>query len=176
MIGSLDELLLKRDVTTREIEYGGNAKEELLKMITEKDISLNEYAKALFSSVLFTTNVKREYAKVIELAIKDLDFKKEATLRSIFEKAKVFGLSLCPLEIGPYLRLNILDQEEEQELGKNKAPKGSITIISKPLKEDDDDFPKGFYIRKMDGILWLRGYCCQLDYVWDVNDRIALML
>ena len=80
----------------------------------------------------------------------------------------------CPLEIGPYLRLNCQNQKEEVEPDKNKAPKGSITIISKLINEHDEDFPKGFYIRKMDNKLWLRGYVCPMDYMWDKKSRIAI--
>ena len=65
MINSLSELLLKKDVFTREIEYGGHTKEALLKMLAEKNININEYAKALFSSELFRTNAKRKSAKVV---------------------------------------------------------------------------------------------------------------
>lgn len=122
------------------------------------------------------TSSKRKKRDIIELAIRDLDIEKNPSLRMIFQKVKDYGLSLCPLEIGPYFRLSYRDQKEENEYEKNKAPKGSITIISKPLKEGDETFPKGFYIRKMDGVLWLRGYNCSMEYIWDINDRIALMI
>ena len=176
MLDLRDRLLAQDGVIIRELEYGGNTKEELLGILTKSGISLNEYAHALFSSDLFKIALTKQHASVIELAIQDLGIEKEATLGTIFEKAKAFSLSLCPLEIGPYLRLRYIDQKEEKEVGKNKAPKGSITVISKPLEPDNDTFPKGFYIRKIDGILWLRGYSCSMDYVWDVKDRIALML
>ena len=53
-----------------------------------------------------------------------------------------------------------MDQEEENagDLSrKNEAPTGSVTIASH-LISDEESFPKGFYVRKVDGVLWLRGY------------------
>lgn len=51
MVDQYSALLSKDGVITREIEYGGNTKEELLEMLTRNNISLNEYAKVLFSRI-----------------------------------------------------------------------------------------------------------------------------
>ncbi len=157
-----------------EITYGGLSREDLLKELDGASIKLNEYAKSLFNSELFTLSRSERKAKIVVLSISDLGFEKGASFPELFKAIELNGFSCCPLEIGPYLRLAFLDQKEEYEPEKNKAPKGSITIISKPLKEDDD-FPKGFYIRKLDNSLWLRGYVCSMDNIWDKSDRIAVL-
>ena len=46
----------------------------------------------------------------------------------------------------------------------------SITIASEILTEDDD-FPKGFYLRKIDGMLWLRGYLADQLHVWNPDNH-----
>jgi len=74
--------------------------------------------------------------------------------------------------LAPYYRLQYKDQLEEKENQTNKAPKGSITIISTPLCADET-FPKGFYLRCMNGVLWLRGYTSSDDYIFNPGDRIA---
>lgn len=68
---------------------------------------------------------------------------------------------LCPAVTGPYLRLAMLDQVSAPDsvMSAGRAPTGSLTIAAEPLNEDQD-YPKGFYLRTVDGIPWLRGYLC----------------
>lgn len=173
---TLKELLARQGVIVRKIKYGGQSKEDLLKRLVAEGIHLNEYAKILLGSDVFEANPSEEAAEIVELSVQDLGFTNGATFEEIFSSIEQLHLNLCPLEIGPYLRLNYLDQQEETETGKNKAPKGSITIFSKIEKQEDEEFPKGFYIRKLAGRLWLRGYVCPIDYLWPPEARIALKL
>lgn len=171
---TLKELLARQGVIVRKIKYGGQSKEDLLKRLIAEGIHLNEYAKILLSSDVFEASPSEEAADIVELSVQDLGFTNGATFEEIFSRIEHLHLNLCTLEIGPYLRLNYLGQQEETETGKNKAPKGSITIFSKIEKQEDEEFPKGFYIRKIDGRLWLRGYVCPIDYLWPPEARIAL--
>lgn len=171
----LDRLLEGRGARVHEVEFGGAAKDELLARLRRVSIALNKYADILFASELFVTSAERARARVLELAVGELGFPDGATLPEIRERGRAWGLSDCPLELGPYFRLQYSDQAELVETGSHKAPAGSVTVISRPLS-DDDDFPKGFYLRKIDGLLWLRGYICSLDYLWLPGDRIALRL
>jgi len=173
---TLKELLARRGVIVRKIKYGGQSKEDLLKLLIAEGIHLNEYAKTLLGSDMFETSPSEEAADIVELSVQDLGFTNGATFEEIFSRIEQLHLNLCPLEIGPYLRLNYLDQQEEAETGKNKAPKGSITIFSKIENKQDEEVPRGFYVRKIDGGLWLRGYVCPMDYIWPPDARIALKL
>ena len=155
------------------VEYGGFSKEALLERLRVQGIMLNEFAQIIFLSELFQTSNQKKSILVVELSIKELGFAKGATMLEIKDSLKNFGLSECPLEIAVYLRLMLISQKEikvsNQE--KNKNPAGSLTVFSKPII-DDVDFPKGFYLRKIDGKLWIRGYKCSMDdYIWDPNDR-----
>jgi hypothetical protein len=38
---------------------------------------------------------------------------------------------------------------------------------------EDDEFPKGFYLRRIDGVLWLRGYRSGPAHVWSPDDRLV---
>lgn len=51
----------------------------------------------------------------------------------------------------------------------NKAPSGSITIASAALTEDNE-FPKGFYLRRINDKLWLRGYLADDLHIWSPQD------
>ncbi len=175
-MGTLKKILARPGVVIRKVKYGGLSKEALLKRLIAENIHLNEYAMVLWKSDAFVVSPKEEVAEIVELSVQDLEFTDGATFEEIFCRIKQLGLDFCPLEIGPYLRLSYMDQEEEVETGKNKAPKGSITIFSKIEKPEDEEFPKGFYIRKIDGKLWLRGYICPMDYIWAQEARIALKL
>ena len=174
MKNELDNILSKSGVVVRTIKYGGLRKIDLLERLSNENVNLNEYAKVLFSSDLYETSKNEQSARIIELSIEDLGFSDGAIFANIIEKIKMLNLKLCSLDIGPYLRLDYKDQKEEVEHGRNKAPKGSITIFSQPVFEQNEDFPKGFYIRKMDGKLWLRGYVSPMDYIWEPSARIIL--
>jgi hypothetical protein len=47
---------------------------------------------------------------LVNLSVADLGFKKGATYKDICDKAKEFGLELCPNEVGPQLRLQYKEQ------------------------------------------------------------------
>jgi len=47
-----------------------------------------------------------------------------------------------------------------------------LTIGSASL-ELDAEYPKGFYLRVIDGRPWLRGYRCDDEYVWGAGDRLV---
>ncbi|MBL8516712.1 MAG: hypothetical protein JNM76_07055 [Betaproteobacteria bacterium] len=52
------------------------------------------------------------------------------------------------------------------------GPSGSLTVISPPPAEDDA-VPKGFYLRKIKGVPWLRGYVSDATHVWQPDDHLV---
>ncbi|MFD1848896.1 helicase [Oceanobacillus bengalensis] len=159
-------------VITRTIEVGGLTKSQLIQKMQQQSILMNAYGKRLFSEDKFTTSDTKYTLKIVELAIRDLGFPRGATMPQIYKRANELGLELCPLELGPHLRLAYLDQPEGYS-GKpslrHEAPSGSITIASDIISEDDN-FPKGFYLRKMSDVLWLRGYIADHLHIWSPDD------
>jgi hypothetical protein len=156
------------------VYIGDYEKDQLRNKLINENIQMNKYANDLFDSELFTISIRNKELNIIELNVKELGFSKGATINEIINRANTFHFSSCPFEVGPYLRLSYKDQKEEIETDKNKAPRGSITIISNIINEDDD-FPKGFYIRKINNLLWLRGYISPMDYIFDNESNIALL-
>ncbi|WP_436371575.1 helicase [Cytobacillus sp. BC1816] len=160
-------------VITRKIEVGGLTKSELIQKLQQCSILMNAYGEKLLADDKFTTSDTKYTLQTVELTVGDLGFPDGAATAQIFKKASEIGLELCPLELGPYLRLEYLDQPEDYSgnpLQRNQAPSGSITIASEILCEDDD-FPKGFYLRRINGVLWLRGYIADYLHVWNPNDH-----
>lgn|SRR5690606_10876000 len=158
-----------------DLEYGGLSKRDLLKKLHSSNILLNEFAKTIFSSELFSVSNQRQQISVIVRSIRELGFSKGATIPQIEQCMQIFKLSECPIEVAPYLRLYLRNQKEINEETKHRAPFGSLTIFSTPLTKDDN-FPKGFYLRKCSGRLWLRGYCCSLDHIWDPYDELVFQV
>lgn len=158
---------------TRIIEVGGFTKPQLLKKLQQHSILMNESGERLFTDQRFTTSETRYCLETVELTVRDLCFPQGATSVQLFNRASELGLELCPLELGPHLRLQYLDQPEGylgKPLRQHQAPYGSITIASKIFTEDED-FPKGFYLRRIDGVLWLRGYRAGRQHVWNPEDH-----
>jgi len=143
---------------TRTVEVGGLTKAELVQELKRHSISMNEFGERLFADDRFTTSETSYRLKTVELTVRDLGFPDGATTAQIFERASELGLELCPLELGPHLRLQYLDQPEGCHLDKANIPgSGAITIASKKIAEEEG-FPNGFYLRRLADGLWLRGY------------------
>lgn len=157
----------------RTVPVGGLAKSELLQALQSNAIAMNESAERLFASDLFTISEIRYPVIAVELTVRDLGFPEGGVIADIYASAEALGLGLCPLELGPHLRLLYRDQPEGylgQPIRQHQAPSGSITVASQQLAEDDD-FPKGFYLRCIQGVLWLRGYRSGPEHVWQADDH-----
>jgi len=160
---------------TRVLYVGGLSKQQLLAHLAEAGVELNEAASILFSSDKFTTLKTRQPLLAVELAVRHLGFMQGATLLELCGKAVALGLCLPPIELGPHFRLQYLDQPEGywgHPVTAHRAPPGSIMVASAPLSHDEN-FPKGFYLRRIQGKLWLRGYWASADNLWDPDDRLV---
>lgn len=160
-------------VITRTVTVGGMTKSELMDELQRNAILMNESGEKLFASDHFTTAETPYSVTTVELTIRDLGFPQGSSIAEIYTRARALGLGLCALELGPHLRLQYLDQPEGywgNPLRQHQAPSGSITVASQPLT-DDDDFPKGFYLRRIKNVLWLRGYRCGPEHIWEPDDH-----
>lgn len=98
------------------------------------------------------------------------------TLAQIEAAAHRAGLAVCPPATGPYLRLLLTSQEAAPDsiLSAGRPPSGALTVLSEPFNGGDPELPRGFYLRVVDGVSWLRGYRCDDDYVYSVGDEFVL--
>lgn len=159
----------------RIIQIGGLTKQQLLKKLGEQGVLINELGLKLFEDERFVASTHVKEIKLVEVTVQELGYKSGAKLEQIFGQACQKGLELCPLETGPYLRLQYLDQSEETTdalSGGNKAPSGSLTVAS-PVFSEESQVPKGFYLRKLDDQLWLRGYTSAEQHVFSSADRFV---
>ncbi len=157
---------------TRTVDVGGLTKSELIQELQRNSISMNVSAERLFADDRFITSDTSYKLKTVELTLRDLGFPGGATAAQTFERASEVGLELCSLELGPHLRLQYLDQPAGFYFDKAYIPgSGAITIASKKVSEDDR-FPNGFYLRRLDDGLWLRGYRATSDWVWHAGHHL----
>jgi hypothetical protein len=142
------------------VSIGGIVRSELLSVLRERNVQLNEAAEALFQDHRFTTLARQHVVEVAALSVAELGFGEGASYWQLVARALELGLTECPLELGPHLRLQFLAQPDGADgtpLTHGRAPPGSITVASSPLDEGDET-AKGFYLRRVDAVLWLRGY------------------
>lgn len=162
---------------THDVMIGGNDREQLLKLLNDNQIQLNESAEQLLADERFPTSAQTNIIRCIEVDLADLGLTDGATTDILLATAQAAGLQSCPLELAVYLRLQYRDQAEGfwgQPVLEYQAPSGSLTVISPPIN-DDPEYPKGFYLRKIKGELWLRGYRAGAEHVWQANNRMLFM-
>lgn len=164
-------------VVSRTVQIGGETKAELLARLAQNGVELNEAARILFASDKFVTSNAPTHLKTVELRVRDLGFAQGATISEVFTTAMRLGLHLCPTELAPHLRLQFLDQPEGflgQPVWQHRAPPGAIAVASEILSEEYA-FPKGFYLRRIKGTLWLRGYWSGLEQICYPDDHYVFV-
>lgn len=157
------------------LRIGGMDKSDLVRALRERNVQLNQAAEALFEDDRFTTRIRSAVIEIACRSVADLGFGRGATYDQLIARALRSGLVECPLELGPHLRLQLPGQPEGSEgspATAHRAPPGSITVASPPL-DDRDETPKGFYLQRIDGVLWLRGYWSSPDHVWRPEDLLV---
>ncbi|RKQ15891.1 hypothetical protein D8M05_09030 [Oceanobacillus bengalensis] len=96
----------------KTVEIGCLTKSQLLNKLQQHSILMNKLGERLFSDDKFTISDTIYSVRTVELKVRDLGFSEGATIPQLFSKANQVGLKLCPLELGPYLRLEYMDQPE----------------------------------------------------------------
>lgn len=146
--------------TSRTVTIGGKTKAELLQEFRRQGVSMNALGQALFDSSAMSFPKSTRTLETIEQAVHQLGLPDGATADQLFAQAVQMGLHLCPLETAAFLRLDYLDQ-----------PSGSPIIVASPRPSERFGDPSGFYLRRLEDVLWLRGYTAAPEHVFDGGDR-----
>ena len=150
-------------------------KSEILTVLKTNNICINVYAKVYMNHSRFQTKGVRSRIRVVLSSLQELGLENGAVYADIFSRANEMGLYPCQPSTGLFLRLSYLNQAQSKDSvlsGTHHSPDSSVTVLSDFL-EKDDSFPKGLYLRNVDGILWLRGYICDETYSWSLEDVFA---
>ncbi|SEH83849.1 hypothetical protein SAMN04515692_10522 [Leifsonia sp. CL147] len=155
------------------LSVGGLDREGLRSGLSTQGVLLNAFAELLLDHAVFDVR-EPEDIRVVQCTVGELGLGGGATLPEVFASAQGQGLALCPPDTGPYLRLAMPSQANAPDsiLSAGRSPAGAIKVASAPLS-DDVAFPKGFYLRVVDGQQWLRGYRCDDEYRFSPDDRFA---
>jgi hypothetical protein len=148
----------------KTIQYGGISKDNLVEQLKNKDVCFNKYAETLLDSSYFQVSEDISRVELVKVSLTDLGFEEEPFFADICKTALEKGLSLCPLELGAFLRLKYLEQ-----------PEGPYLTIASKTPNDDREYPNGFYVRNYEGKLWLRGYRSDDDYPWPINSEFIFI-
>ena len=151
------------------------SKECLPDLLKKHSIFTNTYAEQYFSHAEFRTESSPIELQIEIASLHELGFSKGTVLRDIPEVLPDYGLRPCRASTGLFLRIAWKEQEQSSNAvltGTHQAPDSAVTVFSEPL-EADDAFPKGLYLRNVDGKLWLRGFVCDDDYLWSGEDLFA---
>jgi hypothetical protein len=156
-----------------QLRVGWLSRQELRAALDGSGVLLNASAEVLLNSEIFDQQ-RPETLQVVQYTVGQLGITSDATLSAIFWGAHEAGLSLCPNITGPYLRLAMGDQASAPDsvMSNGSAPSGSITVASVPL-DDTNVLPKGFYLRSVNNVLWLRGYRATEKHIWSLDDCFA---
>ncbi|MWB99693.1 hypothetical protein [Agromyces seonyuensis] len=160
----------------RAVLLGGLTRAELAQRLAEAGVLLNAHAETLLDDLDLEDGTVRSI-RVVERTVAELGLPDGAPLSRVFSAAERSGLRLCPPETAPFLRLQTLGQAASTDsvLSAGRAPEGSLTVAAAPLRADDE-YPKGFYLRVVDTVPWLRGYRCDDEHVWAPEDRFVFRL
>jgi len=152
---------------------GGVSRTDLRAALRSHGVLLNAHAETLLDHEAFDLRDPVELT-VVERGVGELGLGDGGTLQEVYAAAREQGLSLCPPDTGPYLRLAMRAQENAPDsvLSAGRSPAGAVKVAAAPLS-DDVEFPKGFYLRVVDGVQWLRGYRCDDEYRFAASDRFA---
>lgn len=159
------------------VEVGGATAEELRKWLRAHFVELNRGAEELLADPRMSVSAEKGEVPIVVASVDSLGFPEGASFTQIVAAAEVRGLSLCSLELAVWLRMQWKDQPVAPERAADAepgSPPGAITVASAPL-EASVETPRGFYLRNINGTLWLRGYWSDDEHVWAPDDLFVFM-
>ncbi len=166
-------------IARKILQVGGLTRSELKEALALAGVRVNPSGETLLEDPVFQSIEAETVAAVdiVECSVGDLGLVEGATLPQILIAAEQAGLLLCPRFAGPYLRLAMPEQPSAPDavMSNGRAPTGSVTVASERLRVEYE-YPRGFYLRVVEGQPWLRGFRCTDEAPWFPKDRFAFRL
>lgn len=171
----LYDVRLIMQISSFSLWVGGLSKEELLAALRQAQVQMNAHAMELIQDERFETSAQPYQIEIALATPAGLGLAAGGNDAQLLDAAAGAGLHPCTLEVAPYLRLQTTEQAEDHGVDtrtERGAPRGSITVASLP-PSDDEEFPRGLYLRRIDGQLWLRAYRSWPGHLWSPDDVFA---
>ena len=141
----------------KTIKLGSSFKtaDDFRKSLKDNGFNISDWANDILGKPNFTVATEETEVDLVKVTVAELGFKKGARREQIYDRAKEFGLELCPPEVGPQLRLQYQDQ-----------PNGEWVFIGMEPITDSDGGLHVFSVERDDSELWLYSYWGYPSYVW----------
>lgn len=159
----------------RQLLVGCDDPASLRARLAQAQVQLNALAEQLFADPRFTPPQQPARFTLEAVCVGALGHAEGVTFDAIARSAAARGLATCPLVLAPWLRLLWLAQPAapaDDAPGRHRAPVGACTVTSLP-PPDEPDLPWGFYLWRIEGVAWLRGYRCWAGHVWAREDWLV---
>jgi hypothetical protein len=119
----------------------------LQKALIDSGFRIGTWAEDVLNSPNFTISPQQREINLVRVTPQDLGFPSGALRTAIYKKGLEFGLSLCPLEVGPQLRLQYSDQPRLE----------SLQIGMEPQLDSEGHESEFRVVHGGDDFLWLVG-------------------
>lgn len=138
---------------------------EIKTELSSHGIQWNAYGERLFTHPSFPLQANEEAIHVVSRTLRQLGFLSGATRGAVEQCLPEHQLLPVPLQYVLSVAVHWPKDLPTPITTKGEHPPGAQLIFS-PHLEEEDDFPKGFYlINRPDGY-WIRAYIAPLDYVF----------
>jgi hypothetical protein len=114
--------------------------------LKNRGMKIGDWADNILGQPAFTVATQETELDLVVISVADLGFKKATTRKKIYARAEELGLNLCPVEVGPRLRLQYADQ-----------PNGECLIIAMEPITDSFGGLELFRVKRGVSGLWLCG-------------------
>lgn len=142
--------------TWRTVKLGTHKDVKALRKAMENaGIKIGDYASSMLKHTMFTVASAETEIELVRVSVAELGFPKGATRAAIYDAARAKGLSVCPAEVGPQVRLQYLDQ-----------PMNEWFLIGMEPIPDSDDNPLVFSVEHDGYGRWLFSNVGHAEGVW----------
>lgn len=139
--------------------------EELIEDILAEGFRIGDWARDILTDSAFSLAKRETTLTLVRVAVSELDFKKGAYRKDIYERAHSFGLKLCPLETGPQLHLQYKDQPRLESLQIGMEPQTDATGHESEFR----------VVHGGDNFLWLVGDHKHPEDFWKADEYFIFM-
>ena len=140
---------------TIKLGTGFKTADEFRRALRDGGFRISGWASDILGNPAFKVASEETEVDLIKVTVAELGFKEGVRRDQIYERAKEFGLELCPAEVGPQLRLRYKDQ-----------PNGEWILVAMEPIFDSGGHPRLFDVGRAASELWLYGYWSHPDDFW----------
>ncbi|TAK95135.1 hypothetical protein EPO05_05065 [Patescibacteria group bacterium] len=120
-----------------EVVIGGTNIDDLWMNIMRSRIGTTVPVRHVLESGAVDISQKRERLSLVRIAVKHLGFSASADSHQIYERAQALGLALCPIEVGPQLRLQYRGDKEILVGARPLADRNGVWIVFRLMSDKD---------------------------------------